>query len=456
MVKPVFPSPGEERRRRYLSPPQLLAATFAAAIGVGALLLWLPFSHEPGARVSFLDALFTATSAVCVTGLSVLDIGTTFNVLGEALILLLVQIGGLGVLTFGALAALAVGRRISVRQRLNLQNQMRAFQVGGIARLLTTIFVVALVAELLAALLLWGVFSPHEGPARGAYFALFHSVSAFNNAGLSLYPDGLAAFATDPLLNLTLAALALLGALGFVVILNLAGRAWRGRRVRLSLHTRIVLLATVLLSLVTTVLFLALEWSNPASLGEFKQVARPLVALFQGLAARTSGFATIDYADVRPATLFFMLPLMFIGGSPGSTAGGIKTVTFVVLVGSAWSQVRGRGDLTLFGRRISSQNAVQAGAIALLGVVLVSVAILSLLLTEADLPFAAIMFEAVSAFGTVGLSTGMTPALSHPGRIVLIVLMYLGRLGPLTLGVALMRDRHEQSLHYPQEEVLIG
>lgn len=456
MVNSLFPAPRELPKRRHLSPPQLLAATFAAAILVGTLLLWLPLSHEPGASVSLLDALFTATSAVCVTGLAVLDVGATFNIIGEALILLLVQIGGLGVLTFGALAALAVGRRMGVRQRLNLQNQMRAFQVGGIGRLLTTIFLVALAAELLGAVLLWAVFSPHEGAARGAYFALFHAVSAFNNAGLSLYPDSLASFATNPLLNLTLSALALLGALGFVVIVNLAGRAWRGRSVRLSLHTRIVLLATVFLSLVTTVFFLALEWSNPATLGSFEQAARPLVALFQGLVARTSGFATLDYADVRPATLFFMLPLMFIGGSPGSTAGGIKTVTFVVLVGSIWSQVRGRGDLTLFGRRISSQNAVQAGAIALLGVVLVGVAILALLLTEPDLPFAAIMFEVVSAFGTVGLTTGVTPELSHPGRIVLIVLMYLGRLGPLTLGVALMQDRNEQLLHYPQEEVLIG
>lgn len=456
MVNPLFPTPREVSHRRYMSPAQLLASAFGAAIAVGTLLLWLPFSHEPGASVSLLNALFTATSAVCVTGLAVLDVGATFNAFGEVLILLLFQIGGLGVLTFGAVAALAVGRRMGVRQRLNLQNQMRGFEVGGIGRLLTTIFVVALLAELVAALLLWGVFAAHEGAARGAYFALFHSISAFNNAGLSLYPGGLAAFATNPVLNLTLAALALLGALGFVVIVNLASRAWRGHRARLSLHTRIVLLTTVLLSLVTTVVFLALEWSNPASLGQFDQVARPLVALFQGLAARTSGLATLDYADLRPATLFFMLPLMFIGGSPGSTAGGIKTVTFVVLVGSVWSQVRGRGDLTLFGRRISSQNAVQAGAIALLGVVLVGAAIMALLLTETDLPFAAVMFEAVSAFGTVGLSTGITPELSSSGRVVLVILMYLGRLGPLTLGVALMRNRNEELLHYPQEEVLIG
>lgn len=456
MVNPLFPAPRELSRRRHLSPPQLLAAAFAAAIAVGTLLLWLPFSHEPGVKVSLLAALFTATSAVCVTGLTVLDVGTTFNVIGESVILVLVQIGGLGVLTFGALAALAVGRRMGVRQRLNLQNQMRAFQVGGIGRLLTTIFLVALAAQLVGALLMWSVFSPQEGVARGAYVAAFHAVSAFNNAGLSLYPDSLAAFATDPLLTLTISALTLLGALGFVVIVNVAGRTFRGRRVRLSLHTRIVLLATAVLILVNSVGFLALEWSNPASLAQFKQAARPLAALFQGLAARTSGFATLDYSQLRPATLFFMLPLMFIGGSPGSTAGGIKTVTFVVLVGSVWSQVRGRGDLTLFGRRVSSQNAVQAGAIALLGVVLVGGGILALLLTEPGLPFSSIMFEVVSAFGTVGLSTGVTPELSNPGRVVLIVLMYLGRLGPLTLGVALMQDRNEALLHYPQEEVLIG
>lgn len=471
--------PDRPSRPRPRSPAQLIALTFLAAIVLGALLLWLPSSHAPGASVSFLDALFTATSAVCVTGLAVFDIGSTFNRLGQLIVLLLVQLGGLGVLTFGALVALVVGRRLGIRSRLTLQSEVGGFSFAEIVPLLRAVLFVALGAELIGALLLWAPMAaqpalatdpsgasaaaaataataPPAGLAQGAYLAAFHSVSAFNNAGISLYPDSLNRFSGDALVNLTVCALAIIGSLGFMVIVNLFRRARQGRRARVTLHTRLVLLTTAMLSILAFAAVLALEWYNPATLGELPAVARPLAALFQGVASRTAGFSTVDVSMLRPVTLFVLLPLMFIGGSPGSTAGGIKTVTFVVMVGSAWSLIRGHGDLTLYGRRIPSRTAVQASAIALLGILLVGGAVTMLLVFEPQLTLQETLFETVSAFATAGLSTGVTPELGGVGRLVLVFLMYLGRLGPLTLGLALMQQQDEQLVHYPREEVLIG
>lgn len=454
---PLFAAGVRPPRRPSPSPAQLIAGTFAAASLVGALLLYLPQTHLPGVRVTFLEALFTATSAVCVTGLTVVDVGATFNWLGQVVLLLLIQVGGLGIVTFGALFALTMRRRVGFQQRLSLQNQMRAFEVGGIVRLVRAILLVALGVELVGALLLWAAFARHEGDAsRGAFAALFHAVSAFNNAGFSPYADNLIGFVDDPVVTLVVCGLIVLGGFGFLATINVVRRLRRGRTVHLTLHTRIAIMATVLLISVGAVTILGMEWSNPGTLAGLPLGTKLLATLFQSVTARTAGFETLDYDAFRPATLMFTMLLMFIGGSPGSTAGGIKTVTFVVLVGSAWSQARGRGELALFGRRISSQNAVQAAAIAMLGILLVGAAITLLLITEPQLPFERTAFEAVSAFGTVGLSAGITPQLSGTGRVIIMLLMYLGRIGPLTLATALMRNGHEPEIQYPHEEVLVG
>lgn len=457
MTSGTGPARAAPRRRAAPSPARVIALTFAGAILAGTLLLALPASHAPGAHVTFLDALFTATSAVCVTGLNVLDVGSALSTLGQVIVLLLIQVGGLGIVTFGALLAVAMRRRVGYQQRLGLQSQVRAFEVGGVIRLLRWILLVAVCFELGGALLLWAPFARHEASlARGAFQALFHAVSAFNNAGFSLYPDNLAAFVLDPYVNLVIAALVVAGGLGFFVTVNLLRRFRLGRRARLTLHTQIVLAATAVLIVGGSLTILALEWSNPASLGQLDPAGKALAAFFQAVTPRTAGFSTLDYARFRPATLMFTMLLMFVGGSPGSTAGGIKTVTFVVLVGSALSQARGRGELTLFGRRISSRNAVQASATALLGVLLVGAAITVLLLTEPSLRFERTAFEAVSAFATAGLSAGVTPLLTDTGQVVIVVLMYLGRIGPLTLTTALARGPRESPLEYPHEEVLVG
>lgn len=444
-------------RRPAASPAQLVAGTFASAILVGTLLLLIPQTHAAGAHLTFLEALFTATSAVCVTGLKVVDVGSTFNWLGQVIVMLLIQVGGLGIVTFGAIFALAMRRRMGFQQRLSLQNQMRTFEVGGIVRLVRAIFLVAVTVEVAGALLLWAPFARHADSVwRGGFHALFHAVSAFNNAGFSLFANSLNDFVTDPFVNLVITTLIVLGGLGFLTTINLIARARVGRTARLTLHTRIVLMATGVLIAGAFLVILAMEWTNPDTLGGLHFGGKTLAAFFQSVTPRTAGFSTLDYELFRPATLVFTMLLMFIGGSPGSTTGGIKTVTFVVLVGSAWSQARGRGDLTLFGRRISSQNAVRAAAIAMLGILLVGAAITLLLITEPQLPFERTAFEAVSAFGTVGLSAGVTNLLSDTGRVIIILLMYLGRIGPLTLATALMRNPHESEIAYPHEEVLVG
>jgi trk system potassium uptake protein TrkH len=442
--------------RRRTTPAQLIALSFAVAIAVGTLLLSLPIAHAPGHHVSVLDALFTATSAVCVTGLVVVDTGSAFSLFGRIVIMLLIQAGGLGILTLGTLVALASGRRIGFRERLNLSAQVNLGQVGGVVRLIRRMFLVVFVIELVGALALYLPFAEVEGASRGALFALFHSISAFNNAGFGFYADSLTRFARDPMVNVTVMLLIVLGGTGFLVLGNVVGHFTRGRRVPLGLQTKLVLSASAGLIAVGTLVILLFEWSNPATLGALGVPDKMLAALFQSVTPRTAGFNTLDYSHMHVATLMFTMLLMFIGGNPGSTAGGIKTVTFFVLIGSAWSQSRGNGELTLFERRIAAETAVKAGAIALLGMLLVGAAVTGLSLTDPGESMLQLGFESVSAFGTVGLSTGITSALSAGGRLILIALMYLGRLGPLTLALALMEKRPDRPIKYPSEDVVIG
>jgi trk system potassium uptake protein TrkH len=443
-------------RRRGLTPAQLIVVSFAAAIAVGTALLRLPAAHAPGVPIGWIDALFTATSAVCITGLAVVDTGRDWSPLGQFVILLLIQVGGLGILTVGTLVALLTGRRLGFRDRLNLQRQLNALQVGGVVRLVRSIVLVVLTVEISGALLLYVRFAGIEGWARGAWQAVFHSVSGFNNAGFSLYPDNLERFVGDPLVNLVIMALVILGGLGFGVVIDLLARYRQRRRAPLTLHTKLALTATAWLIGVGSVVLLALEWADPATLGGLPWPTRGMAALFQAIAARTAGFNTVSYADMSDASLLFTALLMFIGGNPGSTAGGVKTVTFVVLVGSAWSISRGRGELRLFNRRIPLDIAVRAGVITLASAMVVAVAVILLALTDAERGMLPLIFEVFSAFGTVGLSTGITPELSTPGRLIVVALMFIGRLGPLTMALALVERPPSERIEYPAEEVVVG
>ncbi|ADY25557.1 potassium uptake protein, TrkH family [Deinococcus proteolyticus MRP] len=442
------------------SPAQLIALTFGAAILGGTLLLWLPLSHEPGQTVSLLQALFMATSAVCVTGLGVVDIGTTFSPFGEAVMLLLVQFGGLGLITVGTMTALLLRRRVGVRSRLNAAQQVNASRLGEAPALVRTVVLSALAIELAGALLLAPDFIAREGLQRGLYYALFHSVSAFNNAGFSLYPTGLTGLVGNLAINIFIPLLIILGGMGFLVQVNVL--AWlRDRRNQLSTNTRISLAMTFFLLLSAPVLFGLMEWNNPATLGGLPLRDKLLAAWFQGVTPRTAGFNTLDYAQMTFAGLFYSMLLMLIGGNSGSTAGGIKTNTVFVMVVSAWSLIRGRKDAVVFDRRLGTDIILRAMSVGLLSLVMLALGILLLLLLnshgEGELSFIQLVFEAVSAFATVGLSMNATALLNPAQELVIIALMFLGRIGPLTLAVAFAQRELPPPVRYPQtSEVLIG
>jgi trk system potassium uptake protein len=441
-------------RGKRLTPVQLIALYFFIAIVIGGSLLALPFSHAPGKEVSFLNAIFTATSAICVTGLTVVDTGTTFSTIGQIIILILIQAGGLGIITLGTLVAFASGRRVGFRERMNLQAQLNAFQVGGVVLLIQRIVLLTFTIEAIGVILLWTRFAPLEGLGKGFYYALFHSVSGFNNAGFGLYPTNLMPFVTDPVVNFTIMGLIILGGLGFIVEMNIIAHYREGRKVPFTLHTKTVLALTGVLIGVGAVIFLLLEWSHSLVGLSFGQ--KVMAALFQSVTPRTAGFNTVDYAQMDESSLLFTTLLMFIGASPGSTGGGIKTVTFFVLIGSVWSISRGRGELALFGRRITLDTVIKSAVISVLSLLIIGAMLTLLILTDPEKDVFRLTFEAVSAFGTVGLSTGITGAMSEMGKVILILLMYLGRIGPLTFALALIEGSPDKKVRYPVEEVVIG
>ncbi|PTA68040.1 TrkH family potassium uptake protein [Deinococcus arcticus] len=472
MTRPPRPprdlSAGRARRRfsplSRLSPPQLIALSFAVAILVGGALLALPVTHglnPDGTRrsVNFLQALFTSTSALCVTGLNVIDPSKDFNRLGQVLIMLLIQVGGLGIITFGTAFALISRRRVNFTERLRLAQQVSALNTGGVLGLIRAIFLYTFVIELVGAALLAFRFVPQEGWGRGLFYSLFHSVSAFNNAGFALYSDNLMGFVGDPLVSVVIALLIILGGTGFLVQLNVVAHLLNPRRNRLMVHSKLVLTMMAALLLLGTVAYLVLEWNNPRTLGPLGLGERVLASFFQSVTTRTAGFNTLDYGAMGLTTLFITIILMFIGANPGSTGGGIKTSTFYVMMASAWSMVRGRRDTTLFERRIDTDTILRAMTVGLLSIGLVNVMLIALLglNTRDDVRFVQLFFEAVSAFGTVGLSMNTTPLLNPAQHVILILLMFLGRIGPLTFAVAFGRPRSTVPVRYPADkDILIG
>ncbi|WP_425145393.1 TrkH family potassium uptake protein [Deinococcus sp.] len=441
------------------SPPQLIALSFAAAILLGTGLLLLPFSQRGGQTLSVLSALFTATSALCVTGLKVVDPAQTFSVAGQLVIVLLIQLGGLGILTFGTLFAFAARRRVNFSERMRLAQQVSAFDVGGVLGLIRNIFVYTLVIEAAGTLLLALRFVPQFGWGQGLYYSAVHAVSAFNNAGFSLFAQSFRGYTGDALVSLTMTALVILGGLGFLVQVNVVAHLLDRRRNRLLVQSKIVLTTSALLLLGGALLTGLLEWSNPGTLGPLPLGAKLLASLFGSAMPRTGGFSSLDTAALRPATLFLTTFLMFVGASSGSTGGGIKTGTFAVIVGSAWNMVRGRGDLVAFRRRIDESTVLRALTVGMLATALLSAALLLMLVcnTSARLGFSHLFFEVVSAFSTVGLSMNATPDTNAVQRVILIVLMYLGRIGPLTFALVFGSRPRQQDISYPPErDILIG
>lgn len=442
-----------------MSPPQLLAVGMAAVIVAGTLLLALPLASATDGSVGWSAAFFTATSAVCVTGLIVVDTPTAFSGFGQGVILVLIQIGGLGYMTLSTFIAVLIGRRMSMTQQVSLQESLNLESRKDVARFALTVIKVTLAFEAIGAVILWARWWPQFGAGDAAWLAVFHAVSAFNNAGFSLFSNSLMDWRGDVLVNAVVMTLIVCGGIGYLVLADI-GR-WRTRR-SLSMHSRFVLVLSIALVLVGTLGVYFVERGNGATLGGVGRPEAALAALFQSVTARTAGFNTIDVSALRPATFFFLLILMFIGGSPGGTAGGVKTSTFGVTVVALWATIRGAGDPTVMWRRLSAETVARAFFICLIAFLSVNIVAGALLIIEGT-DLLRTLFEAVSAFGTVGLSAGVpgTPlslsaAFSEPGRLLICLLMFTGRIGPLTLAFALAARRAAPRVRYPEGRVLIG
>jgi trk system potassium uptake protein TrkH len=436
--------------RLALSPAQTITIGFAAVILVGGGLLSLPIASETGRPTPFLTALFTANSAVCVTGLVVVDTADHYSTFGELIILALIQIGGFGYMTSWALLALILGWRIGLRERIILTEAHSLYQTGGVVRFTRRIVLMALVIEAVGAAILtlrWWVDLPL---GRAAYLGLFHSVSAFNNAGFDLMGGfrSLRAHVGDPVVNLTVGALIVLGGLGFSVLFDLLSR-------RLTTHSKTVLLASTALVAAGAGFFLLLEFANPRTLGGLPPGARLLAAAFQGVVPRTAGFSTVNIGDVSQPALALLIMLMFVGASPGGTGGGIKTTTFIAPLAVILSTIRGTGEPTLFRRRLPVFVVYKAVTIALVAVAFVMT--MTILLTRVEgVDFLRAFFETTSAFGTVGLSTGITPRLSPAGRVLVMLTMFAGRIGLLTLAFGLTRRVRPPRIRYPEDRIYVG
>ena len=437
----------------------ILALGFLAVILTGAVLLALPAAARDGRSIGWFDSLFTATSAVCVTGLVAVDTGTAFSLFGQLVLLALIQVGGLGFMVFATMLMMMLGRRISIRGRMLIRESMNTDSLSDLGGLTKLYLLLSLAIELAGTILLSYRFVPLYGWKRGAWMALFHAVSAFCNAGFDLFGGyaSLTAFSADPLVLLTVAGLIILGGLGFSVILETI-RNRQGFR-SLSLHTRIVLLATFALLLAGTSFYWIAERTNAGTLAGRGEGERLLNAFFQSVTMRTAGFNSFDLSRFRDGSKLFSCFLMSIGASPASTGGGIKTTTAAALALLMLSVVRGESEVNVAKRRLPEEITRRALAVAVLFLItLLAGTLIISLIEDGRFPLADILFEASSAMGTVGVSAIGTPNLSPAGRAVLLPMMFLGRVGPLTLAVALAKrqGRMRSVLKYPEEKIMIG
>ena len=436
------------------NPAQLVVAAFILLIAIGTVLLWLPIAVDPGtAHHGFRHSLFWATSAATVTGLGTVDV-SSFSLFGELVLLALIQLGGFGIMTIGSVLALVSTRRVGLRQRMLAQAEIGAVDIGELRSLISSIAKITLAVETSIAVILFVHLSTVDGiaPGEAAYSGMFHGVSAFNNAGISLYSDSLTRFVDDPLVVFPITAAFVIGGLGFPVIVQLRHHL---RPRRWNLHTRITIMATLALLAIGPIVVLLAEWTNPATLGPMGIWDKVQAAWFQGVTPRTAGFNTIDIGAQREPTLNIMTALMFIGAGPASTSGGIKVTTFAVIVFAMWSEVRGDREVTTFRRRLPEQAVRQAMTVAALAVATVfGTAVALTAMSEFHLTDT--LFEAASAFGTVGLSTGITAALPDAGHYLLVLVMLTGRVGPVTFVAALAMRQRSRAYRYPEDRPIIG
>lgn len=469
--------------RRHLKPPQLVVLSFALIIMVGTMLLSLPAAARTGERLSLVDAFFTAVSATCVTGLIVVDTGTVFSTFGQIVILACIQTGGLGLMTFTTVLLVMFGRRLAIADRVIIQESFSNAPTGQISTLIKYIVVATFTIETAGALLLAGRWlrdGRYETVGDTLYSAVFHSISAFCNAGFSLHADSLTGFRDDYFTLTVFSMLIIVGGIGFLVGLDVKEyiqlrwlrRFWSAatrrrlaalpRRPHLTVHSKFVLITTALLLVVGTISFYALE--RRGVLAEMTAGSAWANAWFLSVTPRTAGFNTVDYAQMGGPSLLCTMVLMFIGASPGSTGGGVKTSTFALLVAFSISRWRGYTRLHAFNRTVPAESVDRAAAVVVAALALLIIASSALMATEtyghsaeqSRYDFLPVLFESVSAFGTVGLSMGETPVLTVPGKLMISALMFMGRVGPLTLALAISLRKPRAQYRYAEENVMIG
>jgi trk system potassium uptake protein len=433
----------------FLHPPRALLLLFLIVSTIGTVLLKLP--QATTTPVSWLDAWFTAISAITVTGLVVVDTGSVYTVFGQVVIMLLIQVGGLGIMSFAVVIFLLIGKKIGISQRLLITQALNQKGMGGIIKLVRSLFIFSIVIEIIGAILLSARWIPEYGVGTGIYVAIFHAISAYNNAGFSIWSDSLSSYAGDPIINLVIVMLFILGGIGFTVLIDLKEkkhfREW-------TLHTKLMVIGSLFINALAFLVIITLEWNNASTLGQLNGPGKGWAALFQALTPRTAGFNTIDIGSMEEASLFFTICLMFIGAGSASTGGGIKLTTFIAMLLSVNTFLKGKNEVTIFHKTLAFSVIIKALAITVIstGVVLVGVFILEL--TQGS-PFLANLFEVVSAFGTVGLSMGITGSLDGIGKLTIIVIMMVGKLGPLTLAF-IFASKKTPKIRYPEEEVLTG
>ncbi len=435
-----------------LNPPRFLVAGFGILIILGALLLSLPIATKNGEGIGFINALFTSASAVCVTGLTVVNTAEYWSLFGQIVILVLIQIGGLGFMTSATIMALLMGRKISLRERLIIKEQLNQNALSGMVRLTRYVILSTFIIEGIGAIFLSTSFIPRYGLKKGVWFSIFHAISAFCNAGFDIIGDSMMSFVGDFTVNMTICLLIIIGGLGFSVLIDISNKK---NFKRLNLHSKLVLSITSMLIVVGMIIIFIVEWNNPDTLKNFSIGEKLLASFFQAVIPRTAGFNSIDISKIYDTTAFIMIILMFIGGSSGSTAGGIKTTTFGAALLTTLAVIKGDKDVVVFKRRINQEIINRSLAIISIGLILILTVSIILTITE-ESSFLDILFETTSAFGTVGLTRGITPNLSNIGKIVITLTMYAGRVGPLTMAFA-FAERQKQSLYrYSEENITVG
>lgn len=442
-------------KKTKLNAVQVLAIGFALVILLGGIILSLPISSIDGKSTNFLDAVFTSTSAVCVTGLVTVDTGTHWNNFGKVIIMLLIETGGLGFMSITIFIAVLLGKKITLKDRLIMQEAMNTFNIQGLVRMVKYVLGFTFIVQLCGALLLSTQFVPQFGIQRGIFYSIFHSVSAFCNAGFDLFGnyDSLINYSGNSVVLLTIAFLIIIGGLGFTVSLEIFN--YRKSK-RLSTHSKIVISITAGLIVIGGVFMLLVEYNNPATIGGMSFGDKVLNAFFSSVTPRTAGFNSISTTEMTMAGKLMTIILMFIGGASGSTAGGLKVTTFGVILFTVISVLKGRDDTEAFGRKFTKETVYKTFTLLFIAVLLVLTVTTILTITEPDKLFINLLYEATSAFGTVGLTAGVTQSIGSISKITLIITMYLGRVGAMTVILAVINNKKKSGIKYPEAKILIG